>query len=156
MTGIKYSINGKDVFNKTYFSKLAKLSNSDELYEIVTKAMDGAPKIEISRDNTQQTLTQIEFDVLLEEEKPFLKILLDNIIQNLSIGEVVSDIQHLPFRERYTFENNGNSCVVDFLYDGNGFFGSVQPIEAKCTHAELLARIKEIINNLKVDNYVIQ
>lgn len=155
LTGIKYSINGKDVFNETYFPKLAKLSNSDELYEIVTKAIDKAPRIEVNRDNVEEILPKIEFDVLLEEEKPFLKILFDNIIQNLRNGEMLSNIQHLPFRERYTFENNGNSCVVDFLYDGKGFFRSVQPIEAKCTHAELLARIKEIINNLKVDNYVI-
>ena len=149
LVGIKYTINGKDVFNKTYFPKLAKLSNSDELYEIVTKAIDGAPKIEVNRDSVEEVFPQIDFDVTQEEEKPFLKVLFDNISQSLIKGERIKELKHYEFKDRYTFEKGVEICVVDFYYNKNGFFTSVQPLESKSNSARLLVRIQEIIDNLK-------
>ena len=156
LVGIKYSINGKHVFNETYFLKLAKLSNSDELYEIVTKAIDGSPKIEIKRDSVEDALPEIEFDVSLEEEKPFLRVLFDNISQNLTDGERIKELKHYEYKERYTFEKGVDICVVDFYHNKNGFFTSVQPLESKSNSGALLVRIQEIISNLKRDRYVIQ
>lgn len=149
LVGIKYTINGKDVFNEKYFPKLAKLSNSDELYEIVTKAIDGAPKIEVNRDSVNEVLPQIKFDITQEEEKPFLKVLFDNISQSLIKGERIKELKHYEFKDRYTFEKGVEICVVDFYYNKNGFFTSVQPLESKSNSARLLVRIQEIIDNLK-------
>ena len=149
LVGIKYTINGKDVFNKTYFPKLAKLSNSDELYEIVTKAIDGAPKIEVNRDSVEEVFPQIDFDVTQEEEKPFLKVLFDNISQSLIKGERIKELKHYEFKDRYTFEKGVEICVVDFYYNKNGFFTSVQPLESQSNSVRLLVRIQEVIDNLK-------
>lgn len=147
--GVKYSINGKDIFNKTYFLKLPKLSNSDQLYENVIKAICDGPKIEVNRDNVEGMLSQIEFDVTQEEEKPFLKVLYDNISEELQNGERIKEINHLPYKDRYSFEKGEEVCVVDFLYDGKGFFKQVEPIASKCNSSRLLDRIEEIISNLK-------
>lgn len=150
----KYWINAQNVFNQK-FQKLPAQTNSDELFETITKILECATPIVVNRNNIEGILTQIEFDVAIEEEKPFLKNLFDVISKGLKDGEEIANIQHLPFRERYTIINNGQTCVIDFIYDGNGFFGNVQPLENKCDSIELLARIKSIVNNLKEADYVI-
>lgn len=152
--GVKHSINGKEEFNRNYHQKIPKLTNSNELFETILKILDNSTQVVVNRNNVEGILTQIEFDIEIEEEKPFLKNLYDKVVQNLTSGQVVSDIKHLLYRERYTIEDNGSICEVDFLYDKSGFFGNVQPIEAKCNSPELLSQVKAIVSNLKEDNYV--
>ena len=150
----KYWVNGQNVF-KSNFQKLPALTNSDELFEIITKMLENATQIVVNRNNIEGILTQIEFDLAIEEEKPFLRNLFDEIRKGLKDEEDITNIQHLPFRERYTVQKSGQSCVFDFIYDANGFFGNVQPLENKCDSLELLATMKSIVSNLKEADYVI-
>lgn len=145
----KYWVNRKNVF-KNSFQKLPAQTNSDELFETITKILKNTTAIIVNRNNVEGILTQIEFDISIEEEKPFLKNLFDNISKGLSDDEKITNIQHLEYRERYTIEKNGRSCVVDFEYDNSGFFGRVLPLVKKCDSPELLAKIKSIVNNLKI------
>lgn len=150
----KYWVNGQNVF-KSKFEKLPALTNADGLFEAITKILEFATPILVNRNSIEGILTQIEFDVSIEEEKPFLKNLFDSISKNLSKGEIISNIQHKDYRERYTIENIGRSCVIDFEYDKSGFFGRVLPLKTKCDCPELLAKIKSIVTNLKEADYVI-
>ncbi|QKG79309.1 ATP-dependent DNA helicase [Tenuifilum thalassicum] len=152
--GFKYWVNGQNVFNNN-FQKLPAQTNSDELFETIAKILECATPILVNRNNAEGILTQIEFDIAIEEEKPFLKNLFDFISRGLSNGEVISNIQHLEYRERYTIKNHEQSCVIDFEYDKAGFFGRVLPLEKKCNSPELLAKIKSIVNHLKEADYVI-
>lgn len=149
-----YWVNGQNVF-RTNFQKLPAQTSSNELFETITKILEGAIPIVVNRNNIEGILTQIEFDVALEEEKPFLKNLFDFISKGLTKGEIISNIQHLEYRERYTIVNNGRSCIIDFEYEKAGFFGRVLPLEKKCDCPEILGRIKSIVNNLKEADYVI-
>ncbi len=153
--GIKYSVNGKNQFNPSYQNKIPKLTNSDELFETITKILERATPIVVNRNNIEGILTQIEFDAAIEEEKPFLKNLFDFISSGLSKDEIISDIQHLEYRERYTIEKNGRFCTIDFEYNKDGFFGRVLPIENRCNCPELLGKIKSIVNKLKSADYVV-
>ncbi len=150
----KYWVNGQNVF-KSNFQKLPAQTNSDELFETITKILECATPIVVNRNPIEGILTQIEFDVAIEEEKPFLKNLFDFISKGLSKDEIISNIHHLEYRERYTIENNGRSCIIDFEYDKAGFFGRVLPLEKKCDCPDLLAKIKTIVSNLKEADYVI-
>lgn len=154
IAAFKYWINGQNVF-KNNFQKLPAQNNSDELFKTITKILEDATSIVVNRNNIEGILTQIEFDVAIEKEKPFLKNLFDSISKGLSNGEIISNIQHIEYRERYTIENNRRSCIIDFEYDKAGFFGRVLPLEKKCDCPELLAKIKSIVNNLKEADYVI-
>jgi hypothetical protein len=151
---MKYWINGQNNF-KPNFQKIPALTNSDELFEEVTKLIENGSTLVVNRTAPEGVLAQIEFDVNLEEEKPFLKNLFDSISQELSNDVLIAGIQHLPFRERYSIEKNRKVCVIDFEYDGDGFFGRVLPIEKKCESPELLEKIKFIVNKLKSSDYVI-
>jgi hypothetical protein len=150
----KYWVNGQNVFRNN-FQKLPTQTNSDELFETITKILESAAPIVVNRNTVESILTQIEFDVTIEEEKPFLKNLFDIISKCLSKDEIISNIQHLQNRERYTIEKNGRSCIIDFEYDNKGFFGRVLPLEKKCDSPELLEKVKSIVRNLKEADYVI-
>lgn len=150
----KYWVNRQNVF-KTNFQKLPAQTNADELFETISKIFENPHQVIVNRNNAEGILTQIEFDVALEEEKPFLKNLFDQVSQNLDEGEVISDIQHLNYRERYTIEKNAQSCVIDFEYNKDGFFGRVLPLENKCNSSEILEKVKAIVNRLKEADYVV-
>jgi len=151
---LKYWINGKDIF-KPNFQKLPTQTNSDELFETVSKILKNSQEIIITRNDMNEILPQIEFDTVLEEEKPFLKNLFDHINLYLDSNLAISNIQHLNYRERYSFEKNGQTCVIDFEYNNKGFFGRVLPLEKKCNNHEIMKKIKLTINSLKNTNYVI-
>jgi energy-coupling factor transporter ATP-binding protein EcfA2 len=144
----KYWVNGQDVF-KTNFQKLPAQTNSDELFETISKILENSHQVIVNRNTAAGILSQIEFDIALEEEKPFLKNLYDQMNLNLSEYEVISNVQYLDYRERYTIETKNERCVLDFEYDGSGFFGRVLPLENKCNSSYLLAKIKSIVNILK-------
>jgi hypothetical protein len=150
----KYWVNGQNVFRGN-FQKIPSQTNSDELFVTISKILENSPQVIVNRNNAENILTRIEFDVALEEEKPFLKNLFDQISQNLDDGEVISDIKHLNYRERYTIEKNAQACVIDFEYNKEGFFGRVIPIENQCNSPEILNKVKVIVNQLKKANYVI-
>lgn len=150
----KYWVNGKDVF-KPNFQKLPAQTNSNDLFQRVSEILKTSPPVNVNRNNFPSILTQLEFDVLLEEEKPFLKNLYDQISQLLSDGEVISAIQHLQYRDRYTIQKNGKSCVIDFEYNKDGFFGRVLPLASQCDSHELVEKMKSIVNTLKQPDYVI-
>jgi hypothetical protein len=150
----KYWINVQNVFRNN-FQKIPAQTNSDELFETITKILESATPIVVTRNTVESILTQIQFDARIEKEKPFLKNLFDFISKGLSKDEIISNIQHLQYRERYTIEKNERSCVIDFEYDQAGFFGRVLPLEKKCDCPELLAKIKSIVSKLKEADYVI-
>ncbi len=120
-----------------------------KLFEDITKILEKAHPIVVNRDNAEGVLTQIEFDFAIEEEKPFLKNLFDLISLHLSDSEAILQIQHLPYRERYTLEKRGKVCVFDFIYNKAGFFVTAQPLESKCDSPALLDKMKYIVNTLK-------
>lgn len=150
----KHWVNGQNVF-KSNFQKLPAQTNSDEFFETITEILECATPIVVNRNTIEGILTQIEFDAAIEEERPFLKNLFDVIDRSLIGGEAITNIQHLPYRERYTIEKSEEKCIIDFIYNNAGFFGNVQPLENKCNSSELLTKIKSIVNNLKEADYVI-
>ncbi len=150
--GFKYWINKKNEFRPT-FQKLPVRTNSDIFYDAVFKELQNLPEVLVNRKTAEGILTKLSFDIVLEEEKPFLKNLFDSISVQLNPGEVISEIEHIEYRERYTFNRGSEECVIDFEYNKNGFFGRVLPLENKSNSPALIERIKDIVDNLKTTAY---
>lgn len=146
--GFKYWINGNNHF-KPNFLELPGKTNSAELFKEISDILEKSSQLIVNRNNVEGILTQIEFDVAIEEERPFLKNLYEMININLNEKMVISDIKHFPYKERYTIKSNNGECIMDFEYNKNGFFGRVLPLENKCTDTEILNNIKDTIVKLK-------
>ena len=152
---IKFWINGKNEF-KSNFQKLSSETNSDLLFAEISKLIGNAPPIVFVRNSVDTILTKIDFELELEEERPFLKSLFDSLQTVLAASVIsIADVNHQNYRERYTFEKGGEKAVIDFEYNGNGFFGRALPLESQCDSESLLSTISQVISNLKVFDYVI-
>lgn len=148
-------VNGKNEF-KTNFNILPKLTNSKELAETIAGLLSRPMQLTINRSSETAILSKVSFDLQLEEKMPFLGVLYNHLCSLLKEDESITDIKHLEWKERYTFEKGGEKCVCDFLYNKSGFFGKVIPLQKRCTGETLPGRIREIVNRLKSGEYVVQ
>lgn len=152
---LKFWINGKNEF-KTNFQKLPAETNSDSLFEVISKLIENAPRVVFVRNTIDSILSRIEFELDLEEEKPFLKNLFDSIQSDLVVSNIsITEINHQHYRERYTFTKDDEKAVIDFEYNGDGFFGRILPLENQCNSQNLLNTINQAISNLKAFEYAV-
>jgi hypothetical protein len=150
----KYWVNAKNEF-RSASQKLPSHTNSDEFFETIAKILAVPVELNINRNTVAGIISKIEFDLETEETKPFLKNLFDQISSQLLSDEVITDITHLEYRDRYTIKKNGADCVFDFEYNKDGFFGRVLPLESQCKSHELIVRIREIVKKLMEADYVV-
>lgn len=142
---IKFWVNGKDEFKPT-FQKLPAGTNSDNLYSELAKIIESNISIVIVRNNANNSFTAIEFDYRIEEEKPFLKVLYSELQETLKKYSIqINNIDHQHYRERFFLNRGSEKAVVDFEYNGEGFFGRVLPLENKCNSIKLLTDIKDSV-----------
>ncbi|RYG27970.1 MAG: hypothetical protein EOO01_40530, partial [Chitinophagaceae bacterium] len=120
--GLRTSFNSKFVFNNKYL-KLSAHTNSETLFEEAQKALSALPDIVVRRHTPETILTQIEFDLDLEERHPFLKTLYDDLQMLFATSPIsIEDVRHQQYRERYFFNRGTERAVLDFVYRGDGFF----------------------------------
>lgn len=146
---MKFWINGKNEF-KDKFMDHPPGTNSDSLLKEVTELLDEPVSLVVNRNTAGTIIPKIEFELDIEEEKPFLKNLADALYDELeNYGIKIFDINHQNYRERYTFRRASEVAVIDFEYNSDGFFGRVVPIESKCNSERMLFEIKDAVNSIK-------
>lgn len=57
--------------------------------------------------------------------------------------------QSLEYRERSTFERGAERAVLDFIYDGDGFFTEVRAIPKQSNSDTLLTDLRQLIQSLR-------
>lgn len=150
---VKFWVNGQNVF-KANFQKLPSQTSSDDLFDAISSILRNPRQVCIVRSHVKHTPSHVKFDQDIGEDKPFLLNLFDQLAEHLNDGETITNIQHFEFRERYTIEKNNRSCVFDFEYNKEGFFGRVTPLEKHCNSSEILMKIKTVVNRFKNIEYV--
>lgn len=146
-----YWINKKDEFNGKY-KKFPSKTSSDELFHEISQILENSPKIVIKQENKNK---REKVEISFENDKPFLKELYECIKKHLDSEIEVSKIEHLDYKDRYTFTKDNQKCVIDFEYNKSGFFNRVFPIESKCNSLKLYNEIKKIVSLLKENSDVI-
>ena len=146
---IKFWINGKNIF-KDSFQNLPAATNSDALFSEIASLIEKPINFVVHRNTIETIVPKIEFDIKTEEEKPFLKTLFDKLQEILlTKGIRIANIDHHEYRERYTIVKGQEKAVIDFEYDGKGFFGRVLPLDSKSNSQRLSVLMKDIVNQLK-------
>jgi hypothetical protein len=155
IAGFKYWVNGKDQFKPTV-QKIPSKCNSDQFSDFITKLLSNVCSLNVVRDTVETVLDKVEFEAGIEEKKPFLRSLFDSLTVNLlDTGISISNISHLDYRERVTFNGQRGEAIIDFEYDGAGFFGRVLPLPQRCTDASILVAVKAVVNKLKNTDHVV-
>lgn len=145
---IKFWVNGKNVFNPV-FQKIPVHGDSQALYNDVNEAMKKNIALVFDRSTQVDALQKVVFEDNVEEDRPFLKLLFTELEARLDSDATITRLEHMLWNERYTIENNGKKVVIDFNYNQDGFFTRVLPLEKSCDNPVLLAKIINIINQLK-------
>jgi len=153
ITGVKTWLNKDSIFNNKYL-KLPAYSNSESLYKSVETMLKNLPSIAIVRNkkdnDTSSDIYVYEFE--FEEKFPFTRNLFDDLTTSLTKESIIiKGLEHLQYKERYTFARQNESAVFDFEYSGSGFFGRVLPLPKLTKNVNLK---NEIINVVRQFNQV--
>jgi hypothetical protein len=152
--GLKTWFNKDYVFNGKY-QILPALTNAKELYDQLVEALKIVTVLSVKRNRSDTVLTGIEYEYELEEEFPFTRVLYDDLKLLLSpVRIIIDELQHQRYKERYTFKRDNDKAVVDFEYNGDGFWGRVVPISKGTNSNTLLNEILSELNAFKQENYV--
>jgi hypothetical protein len=146
-------INQDNIFNGRY-QKLPSNTNSEELYIEVETLLKCLPNISIKRNIAETIISKITFDDEVEEKFPFTKNLFDDLsllVEPKNI--IIQDIEHQQYKERYTLKRNNEVSVIDFEYNGNGFFGRVLPIQNKSNSQSLISDIQTALQTFKQEEH---
>jgi len=153
--GMKTWINKDNKFNGKYM-KVPSLTNNDAFASEVIELIQSFPEVLLKRNTTETVLKKIEFDIDVEEQFPFTRNLFEDLGEKLEgTGISISMIDHLQYRERYTFTRNQEKVVIDFEYNKEGFFGRVIPLLSQTDSKVLLLDIFEKVNLLKTDDHAL-
>jgi hypothetical protein len=151
----KTSINGKNEFKNSLLF-IPALSNDESLFRDIVQYWNNLPNVTIKRNTAETILSKIQFDFEFEEQFPFTRNLFDDLVIIFSkINVAIDNVEHLQYKERYTFKRNQELATVDFEYKMNGFFGRVLPIQKMCPDITLLNEILITLVNLKIQENVI-
>lgn len=150
---LKTWVNKDGVFNEKY-QKIPSATTSSDLCKEVEIALKHLPNITLRRNTAETILSKIEFDLELEEKFPFTKNLFDDLEVLFNSTEIVIDeIEHQQYKERYTFKRGEETTVLDFIYNGDGFFNSVIPLFKKTNSKSLLHDIQKALQTFKQKEY---
>lgn len=149
---LKYWFNAKHEF-KSNFQIIPSHSNSDSFVEECINIINKSPNINVSRNTPETILPRLSYLSEVDTQKPFL-VNLKEKLEKLADDFLITDVEHLSYKERYTFTRGDEIAVVDFEYNADGFFGRVLPLSKKCNSSILIERIKKTVNLIKSD-YVI-
>ena len=145
---IKTWVNKHDKFNGK-FSKLVSNSNNDTFFTEMESLLIHLPNVSIKRNTVETIISKITFDLDVEEKYPFTKNLFDDLILSFTNYDIsIDDLEHLQYKERYTFKRNQEVAVVDFEYNGSGFFGRIMPIQNQSNSPKLLSHIQTVIQTV--------
>jgi len=154
--GVKFWFNGKGEFRPN-FQNINSLTNSPSLFELISNLVTNLPVVNLVREDISLIESKIEPDFTIEENKPFLRNLEEELNALIAVYKInIEDIQHLNYKERFTFILGREKTILDIDYNDKGFFGRILPLQKMCNSLVLLNDLQEAFNQLKKQDYVFQ
>jgi hypothetical protein len=146
---LKTWINKEVVFNSKY-QKLATNTNSEEFYSEIENLLKNLPNVSIKRNTAETIISKIVFDLDIEEKLPFTKNLFEDLNLLFETTNIfVDDLEHLQYKDRYTFKRNQEVAILDFEYNKKGFFGRIIPIQKLSNSPLLISEIQTALQTFK-------
>jgi hypothetical protein len=151
-TSFKTFINSRNEFRNPFTPLPNPITIQDDI-DSLNSIINNLSKISVKRNTSETILTQLEFDLEVEEKLPFTKTLFDDVSRLLTGTDlIIEEVLHLPYRERYVFLKKHEKSVFDFIYNNNGFWGRVEPVRNHSNSTDLFSEIASIISKLKIED----
>lgn len=146
---VKTWTNKEGIFNGKY-QKLATNTNSEEFYSEIENLLKNLPNVSIKRNTAETIISKIVFDLGIEEKLPFTKNLFEDLNLLFETTNIfVENLEHLQFKDRYTFKRNQEVAILDFEYNKKGFFGRIVPIQKLSNSPLLILEIQTALQTFK-------
>jgi len=146
---IKFWVNGKNEFKESY-QIIPSGTTSEKLVNELNDLIKLHHRVIINRNNAELIASKVEFDFDIEESKPFLRRLYDKIVARCTCQNIdVEYLEHFPWVERYSFSRGNEKAIVDFQYNGDGFFTKALPVASKCNSEILITDLQLIVSYLQ-------
>jgi energy-coupling factor transporter ATP-binding protein EcfA2 len=147
---VKGWVKANNSFSPTY-QKNPGSTNSDELFTMVQRMCQENNRFQAVLPQQEGSIpAQLALDWSVAEQKPFLHHLYLGLQDALNSHRIsIGLLEHLNYKDRYTFERLGEKVVLDVEYDGQGFFGRVVPLINPTPSALLLRDLETIFLSLK-------
>jgi len=149
--GIKFWFNGKGKFN-TKTGIINCENQSTELYNLLISKLPLMDFFKITNQTLRDASDKSTFGYEKEfgERMPFLMNLFIEITTLCQAKNIIiSKVDHLDWKERYCFNQDNFTAVIDFEYNSNGVFGRVLPMIKQCDSNDLVVQIKSMCNIIK-------
>ena len=147
---VKGWINAKNIFNPNYQNNPGG-TNSEELFATVQKICQGHARFQAEVQQVEiPAALHVSMDWTIATEKPFLQHLYVDIQEILApLNIAIVEVAHLEYKDRYTFQLNGEKAILDVEYNANGFFGRVLPLAKYSPTPLLLHNLESAFLTLK-------
>ena len=133
---INIGYNGRSMVSSVSTPQLSELSQ--ELFEILAPL-----KGTLLTDSEVQANGQS-----FEFSEPFLEQYHEMLSEKCSeINIQIAHLESLDWRQRYYFEKDGRSAVIDISYSGKHKITNYQPVPNRGSCPELLAEVSEVLEN---------
>lgn len=137
---------------KQKFTRHQKAEGSDMLFDLVEAVIQQAATItfELPFINLPTEPLTLQLSQKPASIKPFVDLLRQKLT-TLAVPKAIrlAGSQSLEYRERSTFERVAERAVLDFIYDGDGFFTEVRAIPKQSNSDTLLTDLRQLIQSLR-------
>ncbi|MBC7571093.1 MAG: AAA family ATPase [Spirosoma sp.] len=138
---------------KRKFTRHQKADGSDALFAKVEPLLQQADAITFDlpfAETTDQPGVAEPAQDLPATDKPFVTLLRHKLTEAATLtGIHLSSAKSLQYCERCQFERGSERAVLNFIYDGDGFFTEVRAMPKQCNSASLLAELRHLVQSFR-------
>lgn len=134
------------------FTKQLKDKGSDTLWAMLSPVLSQVSGIAFELPSESLTPATPATTPALPQtaETPFITLLRRRLTEEGQRKDIrLVGFEPLSYRVRCSFERKAETAAIDCIYDGDGFFTTVQPLSKQTNSAALLASLKQIIQTLR-------
>lgn len=134
--------------SKGQFTRYKQSDGSDVLFGSIDGVLQ--QPIVVTFEEDVSTVTRPEVDLTTDGSKPFVDLLRQQLMHRCADESIqLQSVNSLHYCERCQFERGSEQAIVDFTYDGQGFFTEARPLAKHSNSAKLLTDLQRIIQNLR-------
>jgi energy-coupling factor transporter ATP-binding protein EcfA2 len=140
-TWVNFWYNGKG-----QFTRYQKSHGSDTLFSSIDSVL--RQPLLVTFEENSSTASKPGADLTTDGSKPFVDLLRQLLVRRCADESIqLQSATSLQYCERCQLGRGSEQAVIDFIYDGQGFFTEARPLAKQSNSTKLLTDLQRIIQN---------